>query len=400
MEFIYLDCFSGVSGDMLVGSLLDGGASFEFLQDCISEMNFDAKLSCSKTVIKGISCSAFKVESPGSPPLRHLSQIEEIISVSTLPEQVKADSVAVFNRLAEAEANVHGVNKSAIHFHEIGAVDTLVDIVGTFLCLQDMGIKKVYSSPLPWSQGFIDISHGRYPLPAPATARLLLGFPCVFNSAGMELVTPTGAALLTHIASCSNDITSFTPLSIGYGAGTMVRADGVPNLLRMVHAQAQDKANSKQTIAILEAELDDLNPELFSHLYDLFLNHAGVLDFFTTPVFMKKNRPGTLITILAAPESTNELSHLLMRESGSLGVRYRLQERLVLPRSSDVLETPWGPVRIKLAQLSEGETHIKPEYEDCHAIAVKHGLPLLEVYSVIQGLLRKVDSRITPTTDL
>lgn len=155
----------------------------------------------------------------------------------------------------------------------------------------------------------------------------------------------------------------------------------------MIRAQVVDKPPTKQTIAVLETELDDLNPELFSHLYELFLNHPSVLDFYTTPVFMKKNRPGTLITILASPEAIAELANLLMRESGSLGVRYRLQEQMVLPRSEKILQSPWGPVRVKLAQFKEGEVHLKPEYEDCHAIDVKNGLPLLDVYATVQNLL-------------
>lgn len=392
MDFLYLDCFSGISGDMLLGALLDLGASFELLQDSIAAMNIAANLTCSKTIVKGISCSAFRVACPDASPLRHLAQIQEIISISPLPQQIKADSLAVFNRLAEAEALVHGIDPSLIHFHEIGAVDTLVDIVGTFVCLNDLQIEKVYSSAVPWSGGMVTISHGRYPLPAPATANLLLGFPCVFSSAGMELVTPTGAALLTHIASNNNDLPAFTPIAIGYGAGTHTRDDDVPNLLRIIHAQNQTTPITSQTIAVLETELDDLNPELFSHLFTLFMNHPGVLDFFTTSVFMKKNRPGTLITILSRPEHIAELSLLLMREAGTLGVRNRLQERLILPRSTELLKTPWGPVRIKLAEINGGEIHKKPEYEDCHAIAVKHGLPLLDVYALIQGLLAKDNS--------
>lgn len=387
MHFIYLDCFSGISGDMLLGALLDGGASFSLLQDSIAELKLGANLSCSKTVIQGISCSALKVESPAAPPLRHLAQIEELIQASPLPLQIKRDSLAVFLKLAKAEAQVHGVDPSNIHFHEIGAVDTLVDVVGTFLCLQDLGIETVYASPLPWANGLLTMSHGRYPLPAPATANLLKGYPCVFTDAKIELVTPTGAALLTQIVNQHPVPPAFTPLTIGYGAGTNIRADGVPNLLRMIHAQASDFSGQRETIAILETELDDLNPEVFTHLYTLFLDHPGVLDFFTTPVFMKKNRPGTLITVLASRDVTDELCQLLMRETGTLGVRYRFQERVVLTRRQETLISPWGPVRIKLAQLSNGDIHKKPEFEDCQAIATKNNLPLLEVYTVIQGLL-------------
>ncbi|MGE5458839.1 MAG: nickel pincer cofactor biosynthesis protein LarC [Methanobacterium sp.] len=389
MEFLYLDCFSGISGDMLLGGLLDLGASFALLEDSIAAMNINARLTCAKKIVQGIHCSAFQVLTSTAPPLRYLPQIEEILHASLLPEQVKTDALAVFQCLAEAEARVHGIDVSEVHFHEIGAVDTLVDIVGTFVCLNDLGISKVYSSPLPWPEGLITISHGRFPLPAPATAQLLLGFPCVHSQAGMELVTPTGAALLTQIACSNKEMPAFTPQAIGYGAGSRTRTDGVPNLLRIIRAKAQSECLLKETIAVLESEVDDLLPELFSHLYTFFMNHPGVLDFFTTSVFMKKNRPGNLITIIVKPEYLTELCQLLMRETGTLGVRCRLQERLVLPRSMEVLETPWGPVRIKQAQLNEGEIRKKPEYEDCQAIAVKQGIPLLDVYAAIQRLLAR-----------
>lgn len=389
MELLYLDCFSGISGDMLLGALLDLGASRTVLEEAIHSLHIDAHLSCEKRIVQGISCSAFRIAAPDAPPLRHLLQIEAIINDSTLPVQIKTDSLAVFQRLAEAEARVHGVSAAEIHFHEIGAVDTLVDIVGTFLCLNDLGIKKVYASPIPWSDGLINISHGRYPLPAPATAHLLRGFPCVYDPAGMELVTPTGAALLTFLVGSSrlNEMPVFTPLAIGYGTGSRIRDDGVPNLLRVLQARTQNSSLGKETVAVLESELDDLNPELFSHLYDLFVNHPAVLDFFTTSVYMKKNRPGTLITIIARPEAAADLSHVLMCESGTLGVRCRLQERFILPRHIETLETPWGPVRVKVAVRSEGDFHKKPEYEDCQAIAVKLGIPLLDVYNEIHRLL-------------
>lgn len=391
MEFLYLDCFSGISGDMLLGALLDLGASRTVLEEAIDCLQIDARLNCEKKTVQGISCSAFRVDAPDTPPLRHLPQIVSIIQNSSLPVQVKTDSLAVFQRLAEAEAAVHGTAPEDIHFHEIGAVDTLVDIVGTFVCLNDLGIKKVFSSPLPWSDGLVDISHGRYPLPAPATARLLLGFPCVYSAAGMELVTPTGAALLTFLAGSSqiNEMPVFTPLAIGYGAGSRIRNDRIPNLLRAVRALSTGSPLLKETVTVLESELDDLNPELFSHLFCIFLDHPAVLDFFTTAVYMKKNRSGTLITIIARPEAAAELSRLLMRESGTLGVRCRMQERFILPRHMETVETPWGPVRIKVAEYNEGEIHKKPEYEDCRAIAVKQGLPLLDVYAEIQRLLAR-----------
>jgi uncharacterized protein (TIGR00299 family) protein len=387
MHYIYLDCFSGISGDMLIGALLDGGASFSVLQEAIDTLNLRARLTAEKKVMQGISCTAFKVEALDAPPLRHLPQIEEIIQTSPLPEQIKNDAVGVFRKLAEAEAQVHGVDVGKIHFHEIGAVDTIVDVVGAFLCLDNLGIEQVYASALPWAAGLLDMSHGRYPLPAPAVVQLLQGYPCVSSDAKMELVTPTGAALLTHLVKCHEAPASFTPLSVGYGAGSKVRDDKVPNLLRMISAETGGTSTQQETISVLETEVDDLNPEIFTHLYSLCLDHPGVLDFFTTPVYMKKNRPGTLITVLTRRDRADEICQLLMRETGTLGVRYRLQERFVLHRTQETLSTPWGPVRIKVARSNDGAVFKKPEFEDCQVIARKNNLPLREVYGKILNII-------------
>ncbi|HWQ75939.1 MAG TPA: nickel pincer cofactor biosynthesis protein LarC [Syntrophomonas sp.] len=386
MKFIYLDCFSGISGDMLIGALLDGGASFDFLQEGIDALRLEAKLAANKQVIQGISCTAFKVEPVKAPPLRHLPQIESLLLDSSLPEHIINKSLSVFRQLAEAEALVHGIDVSQVHFHEIGAVDTVVDVVGAFLCLESLGTEQVFASPLPWAGGLLDMRHGRYPLPAPAAARLLQGYPCAFSNAKVELVTPTGAALLTHLVKDHSTPAIFTPLSIGYGAGSHIRDDNVPNLLRMIRAEAVNMSPG-ETIAVLETEVDDLNPEIFTHLYRLCLEHPGTLDIFTTPVYMKKNRPGNLITIIAVCGAAEELSRLLMRETGTLGVRCRYQQRMVLPRRLETLSTPWGPVRIKVAQAEDGTTFKKAEFEDCQAIARRHNLPLREIYAGIQNLL-------------
>ncbi len=387
MHYIYLDCFSGISGDMLIGALLDGGASFSVLQEGIETLKLGARLTAEKKILQGISCTAFRVEAPDAPPLRHLPQIEEIILSCPLPEAIRNNAVAVFRKLAQAEAQVHGVDVGKIHFHEIGAVDTIVDVVGTFLCLDSLGIEQVYASALPWTEGLLAMSHGRYPLPAPAVVQLLQGYPCVSSDVRMELVTPTGAALLTHLVKHYDAPASFTPLSVGYGAGSKVRDDKVPNLLRMIRAETGGKSTQRETIAVLETEVDDLNPEIFTHLYSLCLDHPGVLDFFTTPVHMKKNRPGTLITVLTRRERVHEICQLLMRETGTLGVRYRLQERFVLQRSQETLSTIWGPVRIKIARSVDGAVFKKPEFEDCQVIARQNNLPLREVYVAIQNVL-------------
>ncbi|MDD3364825.1 MAG: nickel pincer cofactor biosynthesis protein LarC [Syntrophomonas sp.] len=390
MSFLYFDCFSGVSGDMIIGALLDCGASFEELQLALASLPIAANISYTQKVVKGIRCTSFNVDASASGPIRHLAEIADIIEGSDLSPEIKSQSLTVFNKLAAAEGSVHGVSPANIHFHEIGAVDTIVDVVGTFWCLASLGIKQIYTSALPWSGGFVDISHGRYPLPAPATALLLSGFPCVFSNVGMELVTPTGAALITSIASPLLDPPPFIPNRIAYGAGDYVRKDNVPNLLRLITGVFIAPSLQGEAVAVLETEVDDLNPEIFSHLYQLFGSHPAVLDFFTTPVYMKKNRPGSLITLITRPDSSEQLVQLLIQESGSLGVRYRLQKRYIASRSERPVDTPWGPVRVKFAHLPRGGMRAKPEFEDCQAIALRQNLPLLEVYSVINAIVSRL----------
>jgi len=386
MEILYLDCFSGVSGDMIIGALLDCGANWETLQEGITSLDIGVRIAVNKQIRQGISCSSFTVQADEAPQ-RNLSSISTIILESPLPAAIKTNSLLVFRKLAAAEAEVHGVHIDDIHFHELGAVDTIVDVVGTFLCLESMGINKVYASSLPWAQGLVDISHGRYPVPAPATALLLQGHPCYAVSTHLELVTPTGAALLTSIASPRADMPPFTPVKIGYGAGVFVRDDSVPNLLRAVRASVSDGNCELDSVAILETEVDDLNPEIFSYLHHVFTKHTDVLDFFTEAIHMKKNRPGTLITLVTRPHAVEELSRILIRETGSLGVRFRLQNRFLAPRREEVLTTPWGPVRIKIARTCFGEVHIKPEFEDCALIAQQEHVSLLSVYARVNELL-------------
>ncbi|MCX5780860.1 MAG: nickel pincer cofactor biosynthesis protein LarC [Firmicutes bacterium] len=386
MSFIYFDCFSGVSGDMIIAALLDCGASFEALTQAVENLDVAAHISSQNLEVKGIRCKSFAVAAGGA-PLRHLADIEQIIGRSNLAPVLKAKTLQVFHKLAAAEASVHGVSPAEVHFHEIGAVDTLVDIVGTLVCLDSLAITEVYSSSLPWSGGLISISHGRYPLPAPATALLLTDFPCFFAEAGVELVTPTGAALITTLAAPLLDPPAFTPTGIGYGAGKNQRKDGVPNLLRAVKADFVAPLLVSEAVAVLETEVDDLNPEIYSYLHGLFISHPAVWDYYTSPVYMKKNRPGTLITLVARPEAAEMLAQLLMQESGSLGVRYRLQNRYIIPRSESSLPTPWGPVRIKQSHLAAGSIRTKPEFEDCQTIAREHHISLLEVYAVINALI-------------
>lgn len=386
MDLIYLDCFSGVSGDMMVGALLDCGADWNHVAAGISSLGLEATVSVHKQIRSGISCSSFVVAAEAA-PLRHLGQILAIITAGSLSPAVKTKSIDVFNKIAAAEATVHGIDIEEVHFHEIGAVDTIIDVVSAFLCLESMEIEDVFASSLPWSQGLVDCSHGRFPVPAPATALLLKGYPCYPVAVQMELVTPTGAALLASMAVHQAQLHSFIPVRIGYGAGLLSRDDNVPNLLRAVRAISPESPCSQDDVGIIETEVDDLKPEVFSHLHRILSKHPSVLDHFTTAVFMKKNRPGNLITVLVKPAAIEEVSRLLIRETGTLGVRHRLQKRIIASRREDILETDWGPVRIKISCISPDEVHTKPEFEDCAAIAQRENLPLLKVYEIISASL-------------
>ncbi|QGU00623.1 hypothetical protein SYNTR_2029 [Candidatus Syntrophocurvum alkaliphilum] len=388
MNNLYFDCFSGISGDMLIASLLDLGVEIDYIKDMISLLNLSVSVSCDKKIVKGISSTKFSVNSSNNAPLRHLPDIEEIIMTSKLEDDIKSRSLGVFYQLADAEATVHGIPREKVHFHEIGAVDTIVDIVTSFLCLKYLDIDTVISSPIPWNNGYITISHGTYPLPAPATALLLSGIPCIGTNVNMELVTPTGAALISSIAKSFGVFPTSIPKAIGYGAGSNERGDSVPNLLRAVLLEPTDNLSlQNETVAVLETEVDDLNPEIFTHLYDKLLMDEQVLDLFTTPIIMKKNRPGVLLTIISKPENINKLSKLLISETTSLGVRYRLQQRMCTIREEQSVTTPWGSIKIKKAYLPSGGTRIKPEFEDCRMIAQDHNLPLIEVYSKIYSWL-------------
>ncbi|MGI5920345.1 MAG: nickel pincer cofactor biosynthesis protein LarC [Syntrophomonadaceae bacterium] len=385
MSLLYFDCFSGISGDMIIGALLDCGVSLNQLEEQIAALNLPVNLSWEKKVVGGISCSAFRVEDDGRAPLRHLHHLVEIVAQSGLSEFVTSGSLKVLQELAEAEASVHGIDLEQVHFHEIGAVDTIVDITGTFIALELMGKPVVHSSPLPWPGGYIDISHGRYPVPAPATALLLKDIPCHGSDAGMELVTPTGAALLKTICSQFGPLPACIPRQVGYGAGSKLRRDKVPNLLRVVRADSYIPSADRPDprVAVLETEVDDLNPEVFSHLYSYFLSDQDVFDFFTSPVIMKKNRPGTLITLLAAPHAAQRLSQSLIEQTSTLGVRCRMETRLMAEREQEKLTTPWGEVRIKRWILPSGRIRFKPEYDDCQAIAAEYNLPLVDVLAAI-----------------
>jgi len=385
MKLLYMDCFSGISGDMWISSLLDLGLSLDELSSYIKMLGLQVELQQERCAVSGISACRFLVKTMHNPPLRHLHDIQEILA--RLPdESLRSQANTVFLTLAQAEARVHGVSVDTIHFHEIGAVDTIVDVVGVLHGLQQLKIEAVYSSPIPWSKGFISIDHGIVPLPAPATAELLRGIPCYGVEAGIELVTPTGAALLKTLVKQFGNFPACFPLAIGYGAGSLKRHDHKPNMVRAVLAEDSSSTSSLEPITVLECEIDDMNPEIFTHIFANLHANEQVKDFFVTSVQMKKNRPGFLLTLLCEPANTRAWADWLLLNTSSLGVRIYEQQRLILPRSEITISSPWGPVRGKKALLPDGSYRCKPEYEDCVRIAEQHNLPLSQVYSKLTQL--------------
>jgi len=383
MKIAYFDCFSGASGDMIIASLLDAGLELDRLKQELAKLHLtDYDVQLERLTRKGITGSHVTVSVGGSQQHNHaersLKDIREIIEQSDLQESVKVQAVQVFTRLAEAEAKVHGIGVEAVHFHEVGAMDAIIDVVGSVAALAAMGIEKVYCSPLNLGGGHVKCAHGILPVPAPACAELVKGKPVYSRGAEGELLTPTGAAVLTTLASAFGPIPQMTMEAIGYGAGTSDFS--APNLLRVMIGQSKAEAEEYVTeqVAVLETNIDDMNPQIYDYLIQRILE-KGALDVFLVPVQMKKNRPGTLLTIICAPDAVQDFSDFLIKETTSLGVRWRIENRFRTDRHFRELETKYGPVGFKIATAAGKVVNVTAEYEDCKRLAVEKGIPLKKV---------------------
>ncbi len=376
----YFDCFSGASGDMLLGSLLDAGLSLEDLQADLSRLGIGGyRLTAQRVTRQGLSGTHLLIRLEADErPVRTLPAIERILGTSELPKQVRARSLSVFTRLAQAEAAVHGTDVDQVHFHELGAVDSLVDIVGFVCALERLGIGAIYSSPLTVGGGTIHTEHGRLPAPAPATLALLaqVGAPAVPGPAQTELLTPTGAALLTEFATFEQP--AMAVQKVGYGFGTKEFA--WPNALRVWLGKPLSGPPFLEgdQVALLACNLDDVTGETLGYVMDHLLT-AGALDVWFTPIQMKKNRPATLVSVLCQPQQADALSALLLRETPTLGVRRQALSRTKASREVRQVETPWGPVRVKVKLLAGEAIATSPEHEDCARLAAQAGVPLFEV---------------------
>ncbi len=389
MRIAYFDCFSGVSGDMILGALIDAGADLHMLESELGKLNISGfTLKAEKTTRGGLSGTRFFVNQDRSHAERHLTDIERIMDDSNLPDDIKSGAKSIFRELAEVEAKIHNTNPGDVHFHEIGGLDSIVDIVGSLIVMKMMDIETVYASKIPVGTGFVECNHGVLPLPAPATLELLKGIPVYASSSEKELVTPTGIAILKHVVQSFGTIPEMKIEHIGYGAGS--RDLKTPNLLRVWIGEAGVKQEyEKDDVILIETNIDDMNPEIVGYTMERLLER-GALDAFMTPIFMKKNRPGTLLSILITPDKLDETIAIIFAETTSLGVRFQRLERRKLPRKLITVETLFGPVRVKISQIDTEKMILSPEYEDCRQIAARMSIPLRKVYGEAQAAAERL----------
>jgi hypothetical protein len=435
MRIAYLECFSGISGDMFLGALVDAGVSPALLEKTVTSLNVGARLEISKVLRSGISATKVDVwigdKEKDRPrdgesafhehahphghtedhadqrddghkhhhndlhehPLeefgrhhhdenahgRHLSEIQQIIHGSSISKRAKERALAIFQALGEAEAKIHNVPIEKIHFHEVGAVDAIVDITCTAVAIEALGIDEWICSPVNVGGGTVQCAHGRLPVPAPAVVELLKGVPVYSSGIDKELTTPTGAAILKTLVSKFTSIPSYKIENTGYGAGTRDFPSHA-NVLRLTVGESVETAKkaTPEMVSVLEANIDDLNPQVFGYVMDKLLE-AGALDVFGTPVQMKKNRPGMLLTVLTRTDDAQRIAKLVFSETTTLGIRMREERREVLIRRSEIVRTTWGEIRMKIGNLNGTVTNYAPEYEDCRRIASVHGVPLKTV---------------------
>jgi pyridinium-3,5-bisthiocarboxylic acid mononucleotide nickel chelatase len=427
MKIAYLDCFSGISGDMFLGALIDIGLSPVLFEEAVRTLNVGARVELSRVNRSGISATKVSVidpastqagtdtadrrtahshshlhphhddaSHPGHTPSKHehthgrgLTDIRAIIAGTALSSSVKKTSLEIFERLGQAESKIHNVPVDRIHFHEVGAVDALVDIVCAAVGAEALGVDEFVCSPLNVGGGTVECAHGTFPVPAPATVELLNGVPAYSSGIQSELVTPTGAAIVKTLAKRFGRFPEMIIEKTGYGAGTR---DFVahPNVLRIVVGEQHNEVaqTTPKIISILEANLDDLNPQVVGYVIEKLLE-SGALDVFATPIQMKKNRPGTLMTVLAKTADADKLAKIIFSETSTLGVRRREEQRQVLAREWQTVQTRFGGIRIKLGKFNGTITSFAPEYEDCRRAAVEHRVPLkLVMQEAIQAYLQ------------
>lgn len=374
----YFDCFSGISGDMTLGAFIDLGVPADWLAETIkSSLSVEFDLSVTTASRMGIAGRRITVTSTDQTP-RHYSDIKLLIEESKLPEPVKLLSLSMFDRLAAAESRIHGCPIEAVHFHEVGAVDSIVDIVGTALCVDHLRIDRIFASKIPLGRGTVSCAHGPLPVPVPATIEILRDVPVYGTDIPHELVTPTGATIIRELAQEFGAAPEMTITGIGYGSGSR-DIETMPNLLRLVLGRT---AEAGERMVMVETCIDDMNPEFFGFIQD-GLMAAGALDIYMIPVFMKKNRPGTLLQILCPLSCRERVIRRLLMETTTLGVRYYDVNRQILEREAIVIDTKFGPITAKRVKRPDGSIRIAPEYEACKTVAEANNIPLGDVYDLV-----------------
>ncbi len=390
MKIAYFDCVAGVSGDMILGALVDSGVSLHDLRQRLEALQLDHEFEIqTRQVVKnGLRATKVDVllrassEQSCPPPRRSLADLQALLARSALPPTIRERADGMFQRLAEVEAAIHATSPQEVHFHEVGGTDALVDIVGALIGLDLLGVQEVLASPLPVGRGFVQGAHGMIPLPAPATLALLKGVPIYGLDLEAELVTPTGALLLTTLCGSFGPLPPMKLQAVGYGAGG--RDLPIPNLLRLLLGERED---GLEHLSLLETNLDDTTPEILGYVLETLLQ-AGALDVFFTPIQMKKNRPAVMLSVLCRPQDIPVLEGILFRETSTLGVRRQVVERHALERFQRSVETPYGAIRVKAARLPDGSLKFAPEYEDCKRAAEAYRVPLRTIYETVHKAVK------------
>ncbi len=382
MKTLYLDAFSGISGNMFLGALFDAGLNFEDWKKELGRLNIRNFNVCLEHVTKNsVHAKHFVVEAQEEAVARHLSDIQQIIGSSSLSQKIKENAIAIFTNLAKAEAKVHGCSVQDVHFHEVGAIDAIVDIVGVAIALEILGIDELICSPIRVGYGMAKMAHGSMPIPAPATALLLTGVPTFAGDVEGEFATPTGAAIIKTLCKRFQSQPVMTIEHVGAGAGT--RDYPHPNILRAFIGRSENSINA-DTIWVLETDIDDLKPEICAYVQEHLLS-AGALDVTLTSIIMKKGRPGVRLTVLSKLEDKEKIVQILFEETSTLGIRETLTHRRKLNPTFNSVQTQYGPIQVKIAsRYNNNELTAAPEYEDCKKIALAKKVPLQEIYRQVE----------------
>lgn len=386
MNIAYINCFAGASGDMILGALVDAGADIEQLRNELAKLNVEGwELSAEKIVSKGISGTRLHVKTEETHHHRGLNKIFDIIDGSTISDSAKLKSKKIFRRLGEAEAKIHNKDINEIHFHEVGALDSIVDIIGSVLALELLGIEKIYTSKFHIGTGTVNCAHGIIPVPAPATVELLKNAPVYSTGIESELLTPTGAAILTTLAGEFDKFPEMNISGTGYGFGT--RELPISNYLRVVTGVNASQSQLDE-VTVIETNIDDMNPEFYEYIMER-LFEAGAKDVYMQQVIMKKNRPGIVLSVICTPVNIELMSSIIFSETTTLGIRISdIKKRRIVHRENVEVDTPWGKVLVKV-KVNEGISVVCPEYEECKRIAKEFKLPIQTVFNRVKSIAEK-----------